>query len=205
MLNEMKYDLRLKFLQETRIPIHITNINDKQTEKNELLFNRYINEIYAKDYKLSGQKDIISEIAVPIMYRGIITYGYVQVNHSSALGDPHLSVVKRLAIYVSEHLTKENFFQSSQEKFLVYDISKKGIGIVFRDRRQLSNFPKDHVVCVDVLLPSQKKVIAGAIVRNITFLDNAIIKVGLELVSMDAISEVNYEEYFDEKGETSES
>ena len=37
----------------------------------------------------------------------------------------------------------------------------------------------------------------GVIARNVSFLDNSIIKVGFEIRQIDALSQVNYEEYID--------
>ncbi len=197
MINEMKFDQRMRHMQETMAPIVIMDMKAIPDPKNEKEHYYYINEIYAKDYKLSGQKDIISEISVPIIYRNIIAYGYVQANNASPMIDAHLTVLKRTAISINDALQKEKVFEPAQEKFLISDISNSGLGIVFKDRKQLRYFRQDSMVSLDMALPTMKKASMGVAVRNISFLDNSIIKVGMQILAMDAISEVNYEEYMD--------
>ena len=70
-----------------------------------------------------------------------------------------------------------------------------GIGIVFKDRRLTRYFRNDSLVGMDMMLPTKKNVTLGVIIRNTIFMDNGIIKVGTEIVHIDALSEVNYDEY----------
>ena len=66
-----------------------------------------------------------------------------------------------------------------------------------KDRLVTRYFKKDSFVSFEIMLPTRKKVLMGAIVRNINFLENGIIKAGLEIANIDAISEVHYEEFLD--------
>lgn len=196
-LHEAKNDQRMKQVLEKGTTIFIPDMSEKPDEKREKEFNDYINEIYAKDYKLANEKDFISEITIPIFFRSIIPYGYVQVNSKKAMSDMHLTIIKRTGIVVSEFIRKHNLFLPVADKFLVSDLSRGGLGIAFRDRKQTRFYRQDSLNSFDLILPSSKKVNMGAVVRNIVFNQNGIIRIGFEIKYIDALSEVNYEEYLD--------
>ncbi|MBN1532623.1 MAG: hypothetical protein JXA20_08175 [Spirochaetes bacterium] len=199
-MHESKTDPRLKHIQMDYVPIFIPDIGEKPDEKNEQAFNYYINEIYSKDFKLNSDKTFISEATVPILYRSIIPYGYIQVNNRRPMTEGYLTVTKRMAIVVSEYFRKEAIFPNVKDRFLVSDLSARGLGVVFRDRRLTRYFRQGGLVSCDLMLPTNKKVMIGAVVRNMLFNDNGIIKVGFELKNIDALSQVNYEEYLESLG-----
>jgi len=197
LINEAKFDARIKYIQENIAPILIEDLNKDPDEKQKKMFNHYINEIYSKDYKLSSQKEFTSEILVPILFRNIIPYGYIQVNNRTPMNDEFLSAVKKTAVITNELILKGNIFMPAEDKFLVADFSKKGLGVAFKDRRQTRFFRQDSLVSFDIILTTNKNAIIGAIVRNTSFMENGIIKVGLEIDKLDAISEINYDECLD--------
>ena len=127
----------------------------------------------------------------------MIPYGYIQVNNSKPMDDTHITVVKRLAVLINDHLVKEQIFVPSKDRFLLIDVSKKGLGIVFKDRRQLRYFVKDSRLVLEMSLPDSNKVTMTVIVRNTIFHESGSIKVGLEISNIDAISEVNYDEFLE--------
>jgi hypothetical protein len=194
-INESTIDMRMKHFLGTWAPIFIKDMSAGPQKKDEEGFNFFINEIYAKDYKLSSQDDIISEISVPIILKNTIPYGYIQVNSIKPINDSHLTLVKRIAMMVNEFFFKEKIFVPSDEKFIVADVSKSGLGIVFKDRRLIRFFVKDSHLVADMMLPNTHKVVLGVVVKNTTFYENGIIKVGLEISNIDAISEVNFDEF----------
>lgn len=195
-INETRIDIRMKRFTESWSPIVIRDMGSlADQEKKEHKF--YMNEIYAKDYKLSSHKELISEVSVPIIYKNMVPYGYIQVNNTKPVDDGHLTVVKRLAVMINEFVLKERLFVPAQEKFIVNDVSKKGLGIVFRERRLLRYFSKDTRLILELTLPDGNKVNMRVIVRNTIFNENGIIKVGLEILDIDAISEVNYDEFLE--------
>ncbi|HOD16802.1 MAG TPA: hypothetical protein PK307_07215 [Spirochaetota bacterium] len=196
--NETRIDPRMKYFRETWSPLFIRDFSDNASDKMNKDLRFYLSEIYSKDYKLAAQKELISEAAVPFIYKGMIPYGYIQVNSSKTMDDSHLSVVKRLAALINEHLVKDQIFIPSKDRFLVIDVSKKGLGIVFKDRRQLRYFVKDNRLVLEMSLPDSNKVAMTVIVRNTIFHESGSIKVGLEISNIDAISEVNYDEFLED-------
>lgn len=196
-VNETRIDPRMKHFMESYIPLFIRDMSAEPTEQQKKDFKFYLSDIYSKDYKLAAQKELLSEIAVPFIYKGMIPYGYIQVNNSKPMDETHLTVIKRLAILITDYLVKEKIFIPAMDKFLVTDISQKGIGIVFKDRRQLRFFVKDSRLVLEMVLPDQNKVTMTVIVRNTVFHDSGSIKVGLEISNIDAISEANFDEFLE--------
>ncbi len=173
----------------------MANLNVDPDPGKEEDYNFYINNIYKGDISLSSRNRYISEATVPIMYNNIIPYGYLQVNGSQPMSDGMFEVCRRMSIVIDQLLIKNNLFSPMEEKFLVADLSQNGMGFVFREKRHIRNFQENGKLCFDVMLLTQKKAVIGAIVKNISFLENGVIKVGCEIFKMDDTSRMNYEEF----------
>ncbi len=197
LIHETKIDPRMKYFQENIRPILIEDLKSKPSEKFASSFNLYVNEIYSRDYKLSSQSEFISEVSVPILYKNMIPYGYIQVNNTWPMTESYLNAVKKAALGMNELILNDNLFEKITERFLVSDVSRSGMGIVFKNRRHTTYFRQDSIVSFDMILPDKKKVVIGAEVKNTIFMDNSIIKVGLEIINIDAISEVHFQEFVD--------
>jgi hypothetical protein len=198
--NEGMTDIRMKYFYENKTPFLVSDINKKELAKDEALFNYYINNIYGKDYQLINRKNLVSEVSVPILYKARIPYGYIQCNGAAPLSESALLIVKRMAIVVEELFNKYKVFPVSDERLLVSDVSKKGVGIVFKERRFIRYFKENSYVYFDLNLPDNKRTACLAVIRNIGIMENKIIKVGCEIRELDALGEVNYEEYLDSLG-----
>jgi hypothetical protein len=196
-LNESGRDIRMKYFMKNIRPIFIPDLNRDPDKKLEKDYKFYINEIYSNDHKLSSRHEFISEASAPVLIRNMIPYGYLQVNNTTPMTDGHFTVLKRMAVVISELFKKNKLFQPSPDKILVSDLSRSGIGVVFKERKIARLFKKGSLVSFEMMLPTKKKVIIGAIVRNVSFLENSIIKAGFEIHVLDALSEVHYEEYIE--------
>ncbi len=196
-LHEAKTDARLAHILSTSRPIFIPDLNVDPEPEDEEEFNSYVNNIYKGDISIPSRNKYISEITVPILFNSIIPYGYIQVNNTRALSEGLLEVCKRMAIVIDQLFKKNNLVSPMTERFLVSDLSKGGLGFVFKDKRTLRYVQENSKVCFDVMLPTKKKSIIGAVVRNISFLENRIIKVGCEINKMDSTSKANYQEFVD--------
>lgn len=193
-LHEVKNDIRLKYALENKLVIYIPDLNSDPDPKYEKMYKFYLENIYGKDLPFGGKK-FNTEITVPIMYRNIIPYGYVQVNNPLPLTEGDLTVIKRMAIVIDQLFVKNKMFTHVETKFLISDISSGGLGIVFKDRGLARHFKKDSLCYFEVMLPTSKKAVIGAHVRNITFVDSSLIKVGFQNSYMDETSRQNYNEY----------
>jgi len=194
-MNEAKGDNRLKHILNTSESIFMANLNVDPAPGWEEKYNCYINNIYKNDIALSSRNRYISEATVPILYKNMIPYGYLQVNGTQPISDGMFEVCRRMAIVIDQLLAKNSLFSPMEEKFLISDLSKNGLGFVFREKRHIRNFQENGKLAFDVMLPTQKKAIIGSLVKNISFLENGIIKVGCEIIRMDETSRMNYDEF----------
>jgi hypothetical protein len=198
--NEGASDPRMRHFANMNKPIFISDIHKKPAEKDMEDYNNYMNNVFSKDYYLQNRKQFISETSVPILFKSKIPYGYIQVNNTTPLPETVLSIIKKIAISADEVMAKMKFFPISEEKLLVSDISRGGLGIVFKDRKFIRYFKERCQVFFDLILPDGKNAAMHAEVRNIAILENKIIKIGCEIKEMDALSEVNYEEFLGTMG-----
>ncbi|HNX24725.1 MAG TPA: hypothetical protein PKG60_11815 [Spirochaetota bacterium] len=194
-INESKTDNRLKHILSTSKPIYMPNLNVDPEPAKEEDHNFYINHIYKADISLSTRHKYVSEITVPIMYNNVIIYGYLQVNSSQPVTDGMYAVVRRMSIAINQLMVKHQIFSPMEERFLLADISHNGMSFVFKEKKFLRYFEEGSKINFDILFPTQKKALVGAIVRNITFLENRIIKTGCEIFLMDDTSKSNYDEF----------
>jgi len=194
-INETKTDNRLKHILSTSKSIYMPNLNVDPEPSREEEYNFYVNSIYKSDISLSSRNKYVSEITVPIMYNDVIIYGYLQVNSSQPVTDGMYAVVRRMSIAINQLMVKHQLFFPLEDRFLVADISHKGMSFVFKEKKYLRYFEDGTKVNFDILLPTQKKALVGAIIRNITFLENRVVKTGCEIFLMDSISKSNYEEF----------
>jgi len=199
-LNRKKLDARMKYLLDKPEAFIINNLNDSHDENLNDFVENYIETIYKKDVQISRQNKYVSEATAPLKFKNSIMYGYIQVNNSKGMSDGLLEVVKRIAILVDELCIKNNIFAPLQEKLLIGNISRGGLGIVFKDRKYIRIFKEGSRIHCDLMLPTQKKIFINAIVRNIDFLENQIIKVGCQFSDMDEHSQKNYDEYLNKIG-----
>ncbi|MBN2403027.1 MAG: hypothetical protein JXN64_11590 [Spirochaetes bacterium] len=190
--NENISDPRMKFFFTNRNHIFIP---DMTFESGDYIYRYYLNNIYNQDAYLKTHKELISEISVPILFDLKIPYGYIQVNKYTPFPKSSVTLIKRLASIVDELAKKSNLFSVSNDKLLVSDISKTGVGIVFNNQKYIPYYKKDSYVSMDLLLPHYKKASMLADVRHLEMMHNKTIKVGFEIKDMDSASRDNYEKF----------
>ncbi len=195
-INETTIDVRMKYFLQNPSPLYISDMNKAQAKDDEGL-KFYITEIHSRDFKLSGQSELISEISMPVIYKSIITYGYVQVNNSSPMNDNHLALIKKVTMTINEFFMKERIFAPAPDKFLVVNIAPNGLGIVFKDRRQIRHFVQNSRVVFDLMIPDNGNVTMGAVVKNTVFEDNGVIKIGFEISNIDEANRENFDKFLE--------
>jgi hypothetical protein len=191
--NEEINDARMKYFNNNRTPIFISNIHSENA--NDELHQYYKNYIYNNDEYLKTHKEIISEVAVPILFDSKIPYGYIQVNKSNPLPTSTISVIKRVAALTDDITKKYKLFSVSSDRLLVWDVSEKGVGIAFKNTKYIPYYRRDSYVSLDLLLPRYKKASILADVRHLEMMKNKLIKVGFEIKDMDNTSRDNYEKF----------
>ncbi len=193
--HEGSSDIRMKFFTENIFPLFVANIHQEPGIKFEKIHKIYMEHIYNKDYYLINRKQLVSEISIPILYKKRIPYGYIQINHTATIDKSTLAMIQKLS-YAADFLMGEyNIFNPCQDKLLVSDISKSGLGLVFRERKYIRYFKEKKYALFDILLPDQHKLLITAIVRNISILENKIIKIGCQISNMNEADRNLYEKY----------
>ncbi len=192
-------DIRMEYFKKNITPIFIQDINKEPDEKNKNIYNFYLNEVLPAETETTGDKKLISEIAVPIVYNMKIAYGFVRVNSSLPFDESSMQIIKKMAVIVNELLKKHNIFPKSEDRIQIFDISKNGIGIIFKDKKCFKYFSEDQLLYFDLLLPDNKKVNVLSQVRNVLIKGNHY-QVGCKIIDIDALSEVHFDEYLQSIG-----
>lgn len=80
------------------------------------------------------------------------------------------------------------------------DISSKGLGVVFKDRKIIRYFKENSVVIFSLVLPGNKAVSMMSIVRHIDILENKVIKIGFEIMEVDEFTRDLFNEFIKSGG-----
>lgn len=193
--NEEVNDPRLKFFHDYRIPIVLSDYMKKEISQSERLLKLYLDNIYSKDNALQNMKNLRSEISIPITYNNKIPYGYIQANSSMPMAKSSLQSLKSTAVFAENKIKESKIFSEYTHKFLVSDISARGLGIVFKEKDYLPIYKTGNHVSLDMSLPQRKKASILADVRHVDILSNNIIKVGFYIKNMDDRSSENYNKF----------
>jgi hypothetical protein len=190
-----KPDNRLRHIKNTSQAIYMPNLNVEPEKSEEDKYSHYINNIYRSDISIASRNKYISEVSAPIVYNNAIIYGYIQVNSTQPIEEDRYEYVKKMCAVVNHLMVKQQMLIPLPDKFLLADISHSGLSFVFKEKKFLRYFEEGSRVNFDVLFPTHKSAVIGAIIRNIRHLENRIIKVGCEIFDMDHTSRKNYEEF----------
>ncbi|MCL2154777.1 MAG: PilZ domain-containing protein, partial [Leptospirales bacterium] len=150
---------------------------------------------YRSDISIASRNKYIAEVSAPIVYNNAIIYGYIQVNSTQPIEEDMYDYVKKMCAVVNHLMVKQQMLIPLPDKFLLADISHSGLSFVFKEKKFLRYFEEGSRVNFDILFPTDKGAIIGAIIRNIRYLENMIIKVGCEIFDMDNTSRMSYEEF----------
>jgi len=194
-LNE-KRDPRYDFFQKNITTIFVENINSTGEDNNSKLLDQYKEEIYNNDSFLKTNSNFMSEISVPIIYKMKLPYGFIQANHTNPLNDSHLKIIKKLAIITDNLIAKHNVIKEFKDKILVSDISRTGLGFMFKEKKYIKYFKENTFVYLDLFLPDNIKANLVVKTQNISFVGNCI-RIGCAIKDIDALSEVYFEDFFE--------
>ncbi len=125
-------------------------------------------------------------------------FGFLQVNSTSELTRENFTSLKRYAPTINKLVESYNLLVRCEEKLIVSNISAKGFGIIFRERRNIRFFKDGALVTLEVMFPNDTRASVLARVKHITAQENKSISIGFEIVEMDALSEVYYQEFLQE-------
>jgi hypothetical protein len=195
-MGNRKPNPRMDFFRDERRPYFIPEFKkDFTSDEKDLAF--FMPNIYEKD-PLLAQNHYKSEICVPLLYKFMLPFGYIQVNSKDALTEKDYSDVRKLGMSTSMIFSSNTtIIKSAGDILLVGDLSMKGLSIVFRDKPLIKHFKDNSTILFDLFLPDNMKATVLASVRNISLTDGNIYRIGCEILNMDSIGEVYYGGYIE--------
>jgi len=198
--NDGMTDMRMKYFYAHKKPIFVPDLDHPEKAADTSQVNDFINNIYPLDHYMKNN-NFKSEVSIPLLYMMKMPYGYIQINSKSPMAETVLRNMKHLATIGSSYFDKMKIFKPAEERFIVVNVSKKGFAVAFKERKFIRYFKKGSTMAVDMILPGEKKAALFTVVRHITTKDNKIILVGFEILDIDAIGEVDYDEFLKTTGQ----
>lgn len=194
-LGDRNTDTRMSWIMDDRESIFIRNVGfDGEQEDNETDVTSYMQNIYYNDQDLVNGK-MVSEISVPLLYKIMMPFGYIQVNHTSPLDEENLFMLKRLGMAFSESISKDNIlFNPSVDTISISDLSMNGLGMIFKERSLARHFKEDALVMFTAYLPDSKNASILCRVANITLTDKWY-RVGCRIENIDSEGESHYKKF----------
>lgn len=191
---DRKPDSRMKWVTQDRKPVFIPAIHTKQDGTDSDDYSRYMNEIYYSD-PLLKDSSFNSEIIVPLLYKGMMPFGYVQINHFEKLTEEALTYSKRMGLAFSESVSKDMLlFKPSEDKMMIRDLSNSGLGILFRERALIRHFREDESLVFIVHMPENRQATMMSRVMNINQINNYY-RIGCMINNIDPAGDVNYRNF----------
>ncbi len=131
-------------------------------------------EQYAEVRRYEDDKELRSEIAVPLWYRDLFLYGYVYVRATEPLTLPAFQVASAIAGRVHEEFTKHGCLPQSNARCTLLDISRTGAGILYPHRSGYHKaFMPGAEVLIDLKLGEAGDISCLGVLKNIRSLEHA--------------------------------
>ena len=194
-LGDKNTDDRMSWIMDDRESIFIHDINsDIKDEGNNTSLSSYMQNIYYNDHELADG-NIISEVSVPLLYKMMMPFGYIQINQRSPLTEEDLFMIKRLALAYSESISKDNtLFSPSSDTITISDLSYNGLGMIFKEKSLAKHFREDALVIFTAYLPDNRNASILCRISNITLSDNWY-RVGCRIENIDSEGEAHYTKF----------
>ena len=190
-------DIRMSRIMDEREPIFITDIRAAPESEKECAYSEeYTREIYYHDTVLR-ENNLVSEITVPLMYKMMMPFGYIQVNSTEALSAEEFFMIKRLGMAYSESLSKDRqLFKPSADTITICDLSSRGLGMIFKEKNLRHHFREDTLISFTAFFPDGKNASILARVISIS-LNGEEFRVGCTIENIDAEGRNNYNTILD--------
>ncbi len=191
-LGDKNTDTRMCWIMDDRESIFIRDVNsDREAEENETDKTSYMQNIFYHDNELVDGK-MVSEISVPLLYKMMMPFGYIQVNHESPLTEENLFIIKRLGLAYSESISKDTtLFSPSEDTITISDLSLNGLGMFFKEKSLAKHFKEDALIIFTAYLPDNKRASILCRVANIS-LNDKWYRIGCSIESIDSEGEIHY-------------
>ncbi|NUM42694.1 MAG: PilZ domain-containing protein [Leptospiraceae bacterium] len=160
-----KMDNRLRLMMSFDRPIFIPDRNDKDSIPNDMI--PY--EEYLQILKIAKLQDkFISEITIPMKYKGYVPLGYIQVFGENCLDTKSFNEINILATSVKKEIIQTGIFQESKEICEVSDLNSHGISFLHSPTRMMNrSFTNGATVIFDLQFSQNMRNSYRAVIKNI--------------------------------------
>lgn len=189
--HEIMTSARGKVVKEFRKPMFIADLDEPSAKDNDLP-GTIPSEVFFKRVKPFDRKipkDSRMDITVPILYNNLVPYGFIQVNSKAKIPDTILIQLKKIANKMTEQLRIAKIIQIYEKPLIVTDISYRGLGTAFTDRKLVTLFKNNAMVYFDIHFSERNSYPAVAFVRNVGSAGKGLIKSGLEFHTLPVSTE----------------
>ncbi|PKL15871.1 MAG: hypothetical protein CVV49_19230 [Spirochaetae bacterium HGW-Spirochaetae-5] len=193
-------DPRMLYFKGKRKPYFIKSIKDmddpeKLSDDEDMKY--YKMYIQPKD-TLAQRAGNASEIAVPLLYKMMMPFGYVKVSNSNEFGDEDFSAIRKFGMSASTVYTNDKqIIISSDDRIAVTDLSMSGMGIFFKEKVLIKHFKENSLIIFTIFLPDKKQATMLCEVKNIALIKNYVYRIGCEILNIESLGEVYFSEYLE--------
>lgn len=152
----------------------------------------YIEEIQKNDFKIpAGLK---SEVTIPILFRGKLPIGYIQVNTPRILDDATFQALRKIAVALETQLRKINLVFEEAKALPIQTIDMQQVELEITDRLLLRHFQPGLTILFRLQKQQESLGQFSATIRGSANLGGGRTRVTIEFQEMEAMSELNLEE-----------
>ncbi len=189
-------DNRLRLMQHYDKPIYIIDRTNKSTaDPMYLPFDEYLRIFNTS--KLAH--DLISEISLPILYKGYISLGYIQVLADRPLEIEEFNQVSIFTQAIARDIVSTGVFQESKEKCKVMDLSSGGISFLHAATRAFTrNVIMNGTIIFDLIIDQETRATFRGIIKNIRNLETNY-RVGCQFLNVNVRDQGILEKYLEEE------
>ncbi|MCZ8341830.1 MAG: PilZ domain-containing protein [Leptospira sp.] len=160
-----RMDNRLRLMHHYEKAIFIRDRKDKSSANPDYFpFDEYLRIFESSKIP----EHFISEISVPIKYKGYIHLGYVQILAEKPLDEDIFQQLHTFATTVSKDIISTGVFQESKDVCPVMDLSMGGVSFIHPASRSFSrSVTMNGTILFDLSLENGTKVTIRGIIKNI--------------------------------------
>lgn len=186
-------DVRLRhLLKNPRIIYYIPEPPPKFNPRQYFPQDVYLEEIHKSDLKVPVQ--LKTEFTIPILYKGRLPIGYIQVNTPRAIDDVLMQTIKKIGVALEMQLRKVGLQFEEARALPIHRIDQKTLELEITDRLLLRHFQPGLLVLFRIQKQQESLGQFAAIVSKSSNLGGGKTQIVLEFQDNDAMSELNLEE-----------
>jgi hypothetical protein len=176
-----RLDNRLRLMQNYDKAIFIPNRKEPSSvPRNYFPFEEYIRLIQV----VKLEERFISEISIPIKYKGYTSLGYVQVLGQNPLTNDSFEAIQMVTSTITREIINTGIFQESKEICEVSDLSSTGLSFLHPQSRFFSrSFSMGEIIIFELIYPSGEKSIIRAMIKNMKNMETNF-RVGVEFYNL---------------------